>query len=167
MGSLLLWPSWWIVLVVGLVLKITASRREARIRRDGMRYAQLHNWQPISDTTWKNYRRASVVMTVDKRLGQDAYMLLIDQAGEYVTTDGFETSLFALQFGDFLWDDILSTRERVEVAEVHRVHQQWVSQLALAPGRPPSSPLLSCPNCGRVNVPQARFCIQCGTPCST
>ena len=166
-GTLLFNPAWIGAVAVGVGLKIRASIIEQRIIQAGQRYAQLHNWQPISSTTWKNYRRANVVMTVDKMYGQDAYMLLIDQAGEYVSTDGFENSVFALQFGDFLWDNVLSTRERMVVSEVQQVHREWVGQLALAPAsssRPPSRPPVSCPNCGRVNTPQARFCIQCGTP---
>ena len=134
-ACLLLWPAWWIALGAGAVLKILASRKEGRIRRDGIRFAQLHNWQPISDTTWKSYRRNNLVMTVDRMYGKDSYMLLVDQDGESVSTDGFETSTYALQFGDFLWENVLKVRTRIDANEVRETRGQWESNRALSPGR--------------------------------
>ena len=120
---------------MGGVLKIVGVRSEGRIRRDGMRYAQLHNWQPISDTTWKNYRRDKLIMTVDKMFEANSYMLLVEQDGESVSTDGFATSLYALQFGDFLWERVLSDRTRVAASEVTEARVQWDRTRALRPGR--------------------------------
>lgn len=46
--TVLLWPYWWIALVVGVVLKIWAGNETRRLYREGRQYAELHGWQQIS-----------------------------------------------------------------------------------------------------------------------
>ena len=42
-----------------------------------------------------------------------------------MSTEGFETFGDALQFGDFLWDNLLSHCKRLDVSEVRETHIRW------------------------------------------
>ena len=178
-AATILWIVFLGVLTAGVVVKILARRKERQIQEDAMRYSQLRNWQPISSTSWRNYRRNNVVMSVDRVYKGEFYVLLIDQDGESMPTEGFETPLYALQFGDFLWDNVLSNRTRIEVSEVQETRAQWDRTRMLGPGRsvaPQGEPAgsvmrgqspvddrITCPSCKR-NLPgHARFCTFCGS----
>ena len=134
LGVILPFPYWWIALVVGVVLKIWAGIETRRLYREGRRYAELHGWQQISDTAWKSFKRGNVVLSVNQAYGKTTYILAVDSDGDTVATDGFSRSLFALQFGDFLWDNVLSGKSQVDVTVVQQTRDKWEQWRALGPG---------------------------------
>lgn len=135
LGVLFLWPYWWIALVAGVILKIWAGKETRRLYREGRQYAELHGWQQISDTAWKSFKRGNVVLSVSQAYGKTTYILSVDSDGDTVATDGFSRSLYALQFGDFLWDNVLSGKSQVDVTVVQQTRDEWERWRALGPGK--------------------------------
>ena len=135
LGAILLWPYFWIALVVGVVLKIWAGAETRRLYREGRQYAELHGWQQISDTAWKNFKRNNVSLSVTQAYGKQTYILSVESDGDTAATDGFSRSLYALQFGDFLWENVLSARPQVDVSVVRETRVEWERSRALPSGR--------------------------------
>lgn len=134
-GVILLWPYWWIALVTGVVLKVWEGRETRRLYGEGRQYAELHGWQQISDTAWKSFKRGNLVLSVSQAYGKTTYILAVDSDGDTAATDGFSRSLYALQFGDFLWENVLSGRSQVDVTVVQQTRAEWERFRALGPGR--------------------------------
>ena len=126
------WPLWWLSLIVGISLKIWAGFSTRRSYKESRRYAELHGWQTISDAAWKSFKRRGITLSVSQAFQQPTFILSIDLDGEIIATDGFSKSLYALIFGDYLWDNIFSTTSKVSVAELTQQCQQWEQTQALA-----------------------------------
>ena len=125
-----------LALVAGLVLKIVAGSGDRRLYRESRQYTEMHGWQQISETAWKSFKRNNVVLSVNKAYGQTTYILAVESDGDTAATDGFSRSLYALQFADFLWENVLSVKSQVDVAVVQQTRVEWERSLAL-PSRTP------------------------------
>ena len=126
------WPTWWLSLILGLALKFWAGLDTRRSYRDSRRYADLHGWQPISDTAWKSFKRRGVTLSVSPTYQQPTFILSIDLDGETLATDGFSKSLYALHFGDHLWEHVLTDSKQLNVDVLNAERGQWEQTQAIA-----------------------------------
>ena len=126
------WISWWLSLLVGIILKLLAGMDTRRSYKESRQYADLHGWQPLSDVAWKNFKRRGVTFSVQPAFEQPTFLLLIDLDGEVISTEGFSKSLYALRFADHLWDHILEDSQTITKAAVVQERQQWEQTQALA-----------------------------------
>ena len=126
------WLTWWLSLLLGLTLKFWAGLDTRRNYRESRRYADLHGWQPISDIAWKSFKRRSVTISVSPTYQQPTFFLSIDLDGETLTTGGFSKSLYALRFGDHLWEQVLADSKYLNVEVLNVERGQWEQTQALA-----------------------------------
>ena len=118
--------------VIGLVLLAWGNIEFNRAYRTAQQYAEMNGWHPISRTAWRNRKRNNVALSVGQAFQKPTYILRIEIDGETVTIDEFETSLWALQFGDWLWEELLqanATPDRVTVVEKRA---EWEQSRAMA-----------------------------------
>ena len=132
LGTFLSWPTWWLALVGGLLLKSWAGVDTRRSYRESRRYADLNGWQPISDVAWKSFKRRGVTFSVQPVYEQPTFVLLIDLDGEIVTTEGFSKSLYALRFADYLWEHAFANTDTITKAEVVQEQRVWEQTNAIA-----------------------------------
>ena len=125
LGIALGWPAWWLALIAGLVLRFLANHQEHRQQREGLAYAEMHGWQPISNTQWKSFKRRGVTLTVQRAHTSKDYLLHVELDGEIVGTSGFSMPYYALHFGDYLWANVLSTGQVVDAGGVQQHRQEW------------------------------------------
>ena len=110
-------------LPTGLVLRIWGSVETKSRFRAAQRYAELHGWHPISQTAWRNMKQGGANLAVQQAFQKQTFILTLTVGGETHTVDEFESSLWALQFGDWLWSE-LSDRV-VTAAVVQEKRQEW------------------------------------------
>ena len=126
------WLTWWLSLLLGLTLKFWAGLDTRRDYRESRRYADLHGWQPISDISWKSFKRRSVTLSVSPTYQQPTFFLSINLDGETLTTSGFSKSLYALRFGDHLWEQVIADSKQLNVEVLNVERGQWEQTQALA-----------------------------------
>ena len=126
------WLIWWLSLLLGLTLKFWAGLDTRRNYRESRRYADLHGWQPISDTAWKSFKRQSVTLSVSPTYQQPTFFLSINLDGETLTTSGFSKSLYALRFGDHLWEQVIGDSKQLNVEVLNVERGQWEQTQGLA-----------------------------------
>ena len=124
-----LWPC---VLVAGIVLTVLGRVQESRKYRETRQYGELHGWHPISKTAWRNRKRRGAHLTVNRASKKTTYILTIVVEGETTTVDEFETALWALEFGDWLWEELLHTNTKPDVAVVSEKRAEWEQTRAMA-----------------------------------
>ena len=81
---------------------------------------------------WRNRKRNGVQLSVDKTVGKPTYLLTIEIEGETTTVDEFATPLWALEFGDWLWQELLHAKETPSVEFVAQKRQEWERTMAPA-----------------------------------
>ena len=126
------WLTWWLSLLLGLTLKFWAGLDTRRNYRESRRYADLHGWQPISDNAWKSFKLRSVTLSVSPTYQQPTFFLSINLDGETLTTAGFSKSLYALRFGDHLWEQVIADSKQLNVEVLNVERGQWEQTQALA-----------------------------------
>ena len=113
-------------LVIGLTLHIWLNHQARRMFRTTQRYAELHGWLPVSRTQWRNRKRNQIQLTVAKAFAYDTFILTIQANDETFTVDEFESSTWALQFGDWVWEQILMTDDPViSPTLLHEKRAEW------------------------------------------
>ena len=123
-----------IALIVGLILVLWGNAEFKRTYRTAQRYAELNGWHPISRTSWRNRKRNQVALSVTQALEKRTYVLTVETDGDTTTIDEFETPVWALQFGDWLWEQLLETNTTPGVMEVAEKRAQWeTTALAVIP----------------------------------
>ena len=125
LGIFITWPLWWLCLIIGLVLRFMVRREEERVQEDAQEYAELHRWQGVSRTQWRSIKSSGVILTVTKARRSTNYLLTAEVDGKGVGTDRFESPLYAMQFGDHLWDNLLSEQEEVDSEKVRQFRTMW------------------------------------------
>ena len=119
------WPAWWIALIVGIVLRIIVGRAEKRQQEQAQSYAEYNGWQNISQTQWKSFKGNGVVLTVVKAMHRPEYILRVDFNNEGWTAERFELAYYALQFGDYLWENVLQHAEGLSRNDLAHHRTQW------------------------------------------
>ena len=125
--SILYWP---IALIAGLVLHYVVKWRDRKLFRATQEYAQMNGWLPISSTHWRNRKRNQIQLAVAKSLTDETFILTVEVEGERVTVDQFENSLWALQFGDWLWEQ-LPLAGQIDPGVVIEKRAEWEQSQAL------------------------------------
>ena len=135
--TLLYWPCG---VVAGLALTIWGYRERKREYQDTLLYAQLNGWHPISKSVWRNRKRNGTELAVNQAVGKSTYILTIKIEGETTAVDEFSTRVWALEFGDWLWEEMLeASGAKVDAALVSKKRDEWKETRAMAVYKP--SPL--------------------------
>ncbi len=121
--------------IVGAVLKVWGGV-ETRLRfRDSQRYAELHGWHPITSTSWRTMKQGGATLSVSKGYAKSSYIMSITSpSGGDTTVAEFERALWALQFGDWLWEE-LAGRTDITPTLVYQKRSEWSPGLMLYSGR--------------------------------
>ncbi len=117
-------------LPAGIVLKIWGSVETKNRFRNAQRYAELHGWHPISKTAWRNMKQGGANLSVQQAFEKQTSILTLTMGGETYTVDEFESSLWALEFGDWLWSELADLAVTATVVQEKR--QEWDQTRALA-----------------------------------
>ncbi len=126
-------------LVAGAVLAVWGRIEKSRQYREAQHYAQRHGWHPISKTTWRNRKRNGVQLSVDKAIVGSTYILTIEINGETTVVDEFETPTWALEFGDWLWEELLQAQGMTpDVEVVAEKRAEWEQSKGLTLYRGPA-----------------------------
>ena len=64
-------------------------------------------------------------MTVTKSTQADEFLLRVDAEGRHLGTDPFETPQYAMQFADYLWDNVISDPTKPESDSVQVSRSLW------------------------------------------
>ena len=113
---------------VGVVLLIWGNIEFSRAYKAARQYAERHGWRPISRTSWRNRKANNVSLAVDQAFKKQTYLLKIEGDSETITIDEFESSLWALQFGDWLWSELLITSANPTTEDIEEKRAEWKRQ---------------------------------------
>ena len=127
------WPA---ALVAGIVLRWLGSKDNSGQYLEAQQYAQRHGWHPISETMWRNRKRNGVQLAVNQAIGKRTYILTIAIEGETTMVDEFTRAVWALDFGDWLWEELLEARGAATVEVVEEKRAEWEQSRGLALYRP-------------------------------
>ncbi len=126
-----------VAIISSPALILWGSIETKRTYRAAQRYAELNGWHPISRTTWRNRKRNQMALSVHQAFNKRTYILTIEENGETTTIDEFETPVWALQFGDWLWEQLLEVNTTPDKAEVAEKRAEWeTTALAIIPHAP-------------------------------
>ena len=123
----------------GLICLIWGNIEFSRAYRTAQRYAELHGWHPISRTAWRNRKRNNIALSVAQAFQKRTFILTVDMEGETVAIDEFETSLWALEFGDWIWEELLQSDATVDKETIEEKRSEWEQSKAMAVYRPGGS----------------------------
>ena len=125
--SLAVLSIWYAMLIApaGLTLLIWGNVEFSRAYRASMQYAERHGWRPISRTAWRNRKADSASLAVNQAFQKRTFLLQIEANDETITIDEFETSLWALQFGDWLWSELLQHTTKINQATIDLKRAEW------------------------------------------
>ncbi len=112
-------------LPTGLVLLIWGNVEFNRAYRVARQYAERHGWLPISRTNWRNRKGSNVTLAVSQAFQKRTYLLMIEGDGETITIDEFESALWALQFGDWLWRELLIDNAAPNREDIEEKRVEW------------------------------------------
>ena len=118
-------------MIVGVTLMVLAHSAAQTAEKEGQRYGEQSGWLQISKASWKSFKPDGVVLSVNPNFGNLTYTLTIESTGETVTVEGFETPRFALQFGDHVWEKLLSEKPEADASVVHQKLGEWETALAI------------------------------------
>ena len=123
-----------VALVVGPILFLWGNTEFKRAYQAAQRYAELNGWFPITRTQWRSRKRNNIALSVSQAFEKRTYILTIDVDGETTIIDEFETPLWSLQFGDWLWEHLLQRNASPDIEEVAEQRAQWeTTALAIRP----------------------------------
>ena len=123
----------------GLVLLLWGNIEFSRAYKAAQRYAELHGWHPISRTAWRNRKRDNIALSVAQAYEKRTFILTVDVGGEVVSIDEFETSLWALEFGDWIWEELLQSGAAVDKATIEEKRSEWEQSRGIMLYRPGGS----------------------------
>ena len=128
--TLATWLCFWCSLVAAIILRVMGNGEANRLYEEAMAYAQLHDWQTISTTAWRAYRRGTQ-FNVYQSVKKTSFILSIKTANDdHAATEGFERSLFAMEFGDWVVAHLNGLESVANIVSQQR--HQWEETRALA-----------------------------------
>lgn len=136
-GNSVYWPS---ALVAGVVLLILGSREKSREYSDALAYAQRHGWHPITREMWRNRKRNGAQFAVNKAVGKASYILMIEFDDETTMVDEFSSRLWALEFGDWLGEELVDARASTDATVVAEKRTEWEQSRGMVVYRPEPLP---------------------------
>ena len=177
LGSLL---TFWVVLVAGAALKVMGRNDRFRSYSEAQMYASMHGWQQIADNAWRCLKGDACAMSVSQGYGEASYSLSVQADGRSESAHAFSRPLYALQFAEYLWENVLSSRPQLTAGVVRETRIRWDPTRALGSGRPepaepqtdtgfgrtasrPAQDRITCQTCKRNVSAYAQFCMHCGS----
>ena len=119
-------------LVVGVVMSVWGKVEKNVAFTRAHQYAELNGWHPISDTMWRSRKREGAALSVAKAYQKTTYILTIEYQEETTTVDEFANALWALQFGDWLWEELKSLGQPIDAVGIEQKRTEWEKTRALA-----------------------------------
>ena len=108
----------------GIVLLALGKAGEHREFQRTMIYGEINGWQALSRTSWLNRKRGGITLTANRSIVGRTFSLSLE-AEERIFVDRFETALWAMTFGDWLWDRILAERVIPTTETVQHKREEW------------------------------------------
>ena len=118
---------WWVSLFTGIGLRVWGKRETHRAFDEAQRYAQVNGWHPVSQTAWRALKADGASLAVGQAIKGSTLTLTIQASAGTTTVSDFAKPLWALQFGDWLWEKTGGVNITPTAAEVHR--QEWSQNL--------------------------------------
>ena len=122
---------WWGALISGIVLKILGKRQSGQTFRNAQRYAEMNGWHPISQTAWRSMKANGASLAVNQAFEKSTYILTIEASAGTTTVPDFANPLWALQFGDWLWEK--TGGDNITPATASAQRQAWSQSLTVMP----------------------------------
>ena len=116
--------------VVGIVFFWLGKRDRAF--DDAHRYAERNGWHPISKFVWRSRKREGAALSVNRAYKKSTYILTIEHQGETTTVDEFDRADWAMQFGDWLWEELREAGQAPDVQVLREKRDEWEESRALA-----------------------------------
>ena len=126
---------WWAALVAWFVLRTMINVAAKRMYTETRRYADQYGWRQSSETAWTVFKPGGLTLRASQDYELESFHLNIEANGLTEVTSGFSRSLYALQFGDFLWDRALSAQRQLNSQVVRETRAEWTDSMTLMPGR--------------------------------
>ena len=126
---------WWAALVAWFVLRTMINVAAKRMYTETRRYADQYGWRQISETAWTVFKPGGLTLRASQDYNLESFHLNIEANGLTEVTSGFSRSLYALQFGDFLWERALSAQRQLNAQVVRETRAEWTDSMTLMPGR--------------------------------
>lgn len=122
---------WWGALIAGVVLKVWGKRETRSAFDEAQRYAQLNGWHPVSQTAWRALKADGASLAVGRAIKGTTFTLTVQASAGATTVSDFAKPLWALQFGDWLWEK--TGGENITPATAEAQRQEWSRSLATIP----------------------------------
>ncbi len=119
-----------IALIAGCILYWLGRKDEAF--DDAQRYAERNGWHPISKYVWRSRKREGAALSVNRAYKQKTYLLTIEHQAETTTVEEFERADWAMQFGDWLWEELRAAGHQIDVGVLQEKRGEWEQTRALA-----------------------------------
>ena len=117
-------------LVVGVILYWWGKRDDTYV--EAHQYAERHGWHPISKYMWRSRKREGAALSVNRAYKKSTYILTIEHQGETTTVDEFDRADWAMQFGDWLWEELRVAGQTLDVQLLREKRDEWEQSQALA-----------------------------------
>ena len=131
-GAITSWSLWWAALVISILMKVVIAYLEGKVLKENSKYAEAHNWRIISEQSWKNFKTQNIILSVSKAPSQRTFSLFIEGNGNTVGTYGFSKAVYAMRFGDYLWER-MGQMPTLEVTQtiVEQQRHVWEQQVVI------------------------------------
>ena len=114
-----------VAIPAGATLLMWGNIEFNRAYRASMQYGERNGWRPISRTSWRNRKRDNAALSVSQAFKKRTFLLQIEVQSETITIDEFETSLWAMQFGDWLWRELLIDNAAPDREDIEEKRAEW------------------------------------------
>ena len=119
-------------LIAGILLRIWGGAETRKAYRQVRQYAELNGWQEISPNSWRTFKSSGTLLSANQAFEKKTHILTIKLEDETLIVEGFETSLLALQFGDWLWNRQAEFKTGLNIEVVKQQRTEWEQTRALA-----------------------------------
>ena len=119
-----------IALIAGCILYWLGRKDEAF--DDAQRYAERNGWHPISKYVWRCRKREGAALSVNRAYKQKTYLLTIEHQAETTTVEEFDRADWAMEFGDWLWEELRAAGHQIDVGVLQEKRGEWEQTHALA-----------------------------------
>ena len=119
-----------LALIVGVILYWWGKRDDTHV--EAHQYAERHGWHPISKYMWRSRKREGAALSVNRAYKQKTYLLTIEHQAETTTVEEFDRADWAMEFGDWLWEELRAAGHQIDVGVLQEKRGEWEQTHALA-----------------------------------
>ena len=125
-------------IIPGIVLTVLGLRERTQGFKEAQAYAQMHGWHPITKHIWRSRKRRDIQLGVDRATVGSGYILSIEVNGEVTVIDLFSRLVWALEFGEWLWQELDDSRTTTsgDVEAVAQRRGEWEQSRAITLYKP-------------------------------